>query len=220
MNSYTIPLLIAAVGGLLLSGCATGKVEEPSYLVVADSGGYEIRSYEPQLVAQTRVSGDRKAASSEGFRVLADYIFGNNQSQQKIAMTAPVSQAPENSPDTSQDESTSEKIAMTAPVSQQRDGEQWVVTFTMPAEYTLDTLPIPNNPAVVIVQSPSATFAVRSFSGYARDKKVASEKKALLKALSEDNVEPLGEVVLSQYNPPWTPGFMRRNEVMVPIKTP
>ncbi len=215
MSSYVIPLMVAAIaiGGLLLSGCATGKIEEPRYEVVTGGDNYEIRTYQPQLVAQTVVSGDQKEAASAGFRILADYIFGNNQSQQKIAMTAPVSQAT----DTVNDSNASEKIAMTAPVSQQQEGDSWLVTFTMPSEYTMDTLPIPNNTAVKIKLLPAATFAVKTFSGYAREKKVNRQKASLLEALDADGVTYSGPVVLSQFNPPWTPGFMRRNEVMVEL---
>ena len=213
MTTYAIPLAIAAVviGGLLISGCATGSIEEPKYALVSDSEVYEIREYQPQLVAQTVVSGDQKEASSKGFQILADYIFGNNQSQQEIAMTAPVSQA-------SESKNNSEKIAMTAPVSQQQEGDRWVVTFTMPAKYTQETLPVPNNPAVDIKLLPADTFAVKSFSGFAREKKVNAEKEALLTALESNGVSTKGSVVLSQYNPPWTPGFMRRNEVMIAIE--
>ena len=112
------------------------KVEQPKYQVVESSGNIEIRDYAPMIVAEVDMPGERRDAIGKGFRIIADYIFGNNTAAQKVPMTAPVTQ---------QD---SEKIAMTAPVTQQGDGSTWRVRFIMPSSYTMDTLPKPHNPAV------------------------------------------------------------------------
>ena len=115
--------------------------EEPSYTVIEQSGDFELRMYSPMIVAETQVSGPMDDASSAGFRLIADYIFGNNTSRaggnEKISMTAPVTMEPK-----------PEKISMTVPVSMEQTGEQWRVHFVMPSQYTLDSLPTPNNSAV------------------------------------------------------------------------
>jgi hypothetical protein len=120
----------------------TGKIEEPAYSVKMAEADFEIREYTPRIVAETTVSGEFNEAPSIGFRRLADYIFGNNTKKSEIAMTAPVSQ-----------ERQSEKIAMTAPVSQEKiKDNSWLITFTMPSVYTMESLPKPNSELVTIKQ--------------------------------------------------------------------
>ena len=120
-------------------------VEEPAYKAVLKEGSFEVRDYPPLVVAEVTVSGDQKEAASKGFRLLAGYIFGGNTRRQSIAMTAPVAQA-----------QTSEKIAMTAPVTQIQNANAWVVRFTMPKGYSLDTLPQPNDPQVKLRALPAS----------------------------------------------------------------
>jgi hypothetical protein len=183
-------------------------VEEPKFTRVLRDGDFELRDYPALVVAETSVSGAQKEAASKGFRVLAGYIFGGNQGQQDIAMTAPVAQT----------QATGEKIAMTAPVAQtQRQAGHWVVRFTMPSEYSLSTLPRPTDPRVVLRATPPARFAVLRFSGLARPGTVEAKSKDLLMRLTAQGLRALGPVSLAQYNPPWTPWFMRRNEVMVEV---
>ena len=133
---WLIGVLAAILGGVVLWGPIVSNVELPKYQLVDRSGNIEIRDYAPMIVAETQVSGDRRDAIRKGFRIIADYIFGNNTAAQKVPMTAPVTQM------------GSENIAMTAPVTQQGDGNVWNVRFVMPSSYTIDTLPRPNNPAV------------------------------------------------------------------------
>lgn len=121
-------------------------------------------------------------------------------------MTAPVVQKP-----------TSKKIAMTAPVMQKRDAGTWTVQFTMPSAYTLESLPEPNDPKVQLRRVPASRFAVLRFSGLAKEGEVGSKSKKLLAAATSHHLTPSGPVTLAQYNPPWTPGFLRRNEVMVQV---
>ena len=167
--------------------------EEPDYTVLSQEDDFELRRYDEQLVAQTWVTGDQKSASREGFKVLADYIFGNN--------TAPSGE--------------SGKIAMTAPVSMQKADGQWRVQFTMPSHYTMQTLPKPNNPNVEIVEVPAQNYGVIKFSGLAGSQKVANKTEALQSWMQERNLTITGVPELARYNPPWTLPFMRRNEVMI-----
>jgi hypothetical protein len=124
-------------------------------------------------------------------------------------MTTPVSQ-----------EAGSEKIAMTAPVSQEQTGGQWRIAFVMPAEYTLDTLPQPVDPKVLLKQVPARRMAAITYSGtWSRER--YEEHKALLEAfIQRKKLRPLGDPVLARYNSPFTLWFLRRNEVLVPVQMP
>ena len=205
-------------GSLLTSGAAMAT-EEPNYTVLSQMDDFELRRYDKQLVAQTLVSGDQDSASREGFKVLADYIFGNNTAatggSSKISMTAPVTMQPNNK----KSDSESQKIAMTAPVSMQQDDGKWRVQFTMPSKYTMQTLPKPNNPNITITEVPAQTYGVIKFSGLAGSKKVATKTEELQSWMQTQNLTITGEPELARYNPPWTLPFLRRNEVMIAYKT-
>lgn len=185
---------------------ARADTEEPRFTVVDKVGAIEIRQYGPRLAADVIVQGDEEDARSNGFRPLADYIFGNNTTRTKIDMTAPVAQE------------RNEKIAMTAPVSQTREGSAWRVRFFMPAKYTLETLPKPNNPAVQIVQVPGETMAVLRFSNSRSTEAVAQRTAELLRGLENSRWIVAGAPVTWLYDPPWTLPFFRRNEVAVAVK--
>ena len=177
---------------LLLSGAAMAT-EEPKYTVLKQTEDFELRRYDEQLVAQTWVTGDQDAASRAGFKILADYIFGNNSAANgKIR-----------------------KISMTAPVSIQQTEDKWRVQFTMPSQYTLQTLPKPNNPNIEIVEVPAQTYGVIKFSGLAGTEKVAAKTKELQSWMQAQKLTITGTPELARYNPPWTLPFMRRNEIMI-----
>jgi hypothetical protein len=182
-------------------------VEEPAFKTVLQEGAFEIRDYPSLVVAEVTVSGGQKEAASKGFRLLAGYIFGGNKRRQSIPMTAPVEQAP-----------SSEKIAMTAPVTQIADAGNWIVRFTMPRAYTLDTLPEPNDPKVQLKRLPPERVAVVRFSGLAGKGDVDAKTTELVALTKAHHLGAIGPVSLAQYNPPWTLWFMRRNEVMIPIE--
>jgi hypothetical protein len=200
-------VLLLLLAAATLAGSAMA-VEEPTFTQVLRDGDFEVRDYPSLVVAEVTVAGDQKEAASQGFRLLADYIFGANTQQQSIAMTAPVAQ-----------QAVSEKIAMTAPVAQTRNAAgSWVVRFTMPSTYTLQTLPRPNDARVSLRNTDPARFAVLRFSGWAQPDDVAARSKELLAWVSARGLRVSGPVVLAQYNPPWTLWFLRRNEVMVEVQ--
>jgi hypothetical protein len=199
--------LVFVGGAAVVLGGAAVAVEEPAYQTVVQSGPFEVRDYPALVVAEVTVSGGQKEAGGKGFRLLAGYIFGGNQGQKKIAMTAPVGMQP-----------TGEKIAMTAPVTQMRSAGEWIVRFTMPSQYSLDTLPTPNDPRVHLVQTPPTRFAVVRFSGLAWPDDVAAKTKLLQAWMEKRNLRGTGPATLAQYNPPWTLWFLRRNEVMIPVE--
>ena len=214
---------VLLTSALLLSGAAMAT-EEPNYTVLKQTEDFELRRYESQLVAQTWVTGDQDAASRAGFKVLADYIFGNNTApsgeSSKISMTAPVAMQFEAKQSTTKKNGGSQKIAMTAPVSikqehqQQNDGK-WRVQFTMPSQYSMQTLPKPNNPDITIIEVPPQTYGVIKFSGLAGTEKVAAKTAELQSWMQMQKLTIIGTPELARYNPPWTLPFMRRNEVMI-----
>ncbi len=195
--------------------------EEPNYTVLSKTENFELRRYESQLVAQTWVSGDQDAASRAGFKVLADYIFGNNTApsgeSSKISMTAPVAMQFEAKQSTTNknDSNESQKIAMTAPVSMQQNDGKWRVQFTMPSQYTMQTLPKPNNTDIIISEVPPQTYGVIKFSGLAGSEKVAAKTVELQSWMQTQKLTLTGTPELARYNPPWTLPFMRRNEIMI-----
>ena len=197
-------IIMATLSGILW-GPIVSQVEQAKYTVVASYNDIELRDYAPMIVAEAEVSGERAQAINQGFRIIADYIFGNNAATQKVAMTAPVTQQP------------SKKIAMTAPVMQQASGAAWTVRFVMPASSTLETLPKPNNPAVTLKEVKGKRFAVIRFSGGSGEDNLKQHTHALLDFLSAQQLPPLSEPTYAFFNPPWTLPFLRRNEVMVEI---
>jgi hypothetical protein len=193
---------------ILLSTEQVMATEEPKYKVIETSGAFELRAYSPRILAETLVSGTLDEASSAGFKIIADYIFGNNTSSSntdnKISMTIPVSV-----------QLQSEKISMTAPVSMQQQDGQWLIHFVMPSEYSLDTLPTPNNPAVRLRQMPARNYAVLVFSGFTGPIKVDKKITELMNWLKTKGITPTSEPEMARYNVPWSLPFIRRNEVMV-----
>jgi effector-binding domain-containing protein len=204
--------IVGIVALLLLSaalwGSIVSNVEHPKYKVAERSGNIEIRDYAPMIVAEVEVKGERREAISKGFRIIADYIFGNNTTAQKVPMTAPVTQQ------------GSEKIAMTAPVTQQGGGDTWRVRFIMPSKYTLATLPKPNNPAIELKEIPEKRFAVIRFSGLAGEESLKQHNKELDDFLSAKRLTRLSPPTYAFYNPPWTLPFLRRNEVLIEVAGP
>lgn len=182
-------------------------IEEPDYTVerrLDDSGAVELRRYAAYTVAEVTVPGDAEDAGNAAFRILAGYIFGGNQGARKLAMTAPVTQAPQ-------------KLAMTAPVTQAAAGDGWVVQFVLPRGITPDNAPVPDDARVRIREVPARRVAVVRFSGLWRESNYAEQRTKLDAALKAAGLQPLGEPVLSRYDPPITPWFLRRNEFWVDV---
>lgn len=201
--------------------------EEPKFEIISQHNNIELRRYPAMIVAEVEVVGDMDAASGQGFRALADYIFGNNAAatpsgeneSEKITMTAPVTLTPV--------KTTAQKIAMTAPVvltpanaSASSDmptlqgAQQWRLHFVMPSRYTLATLPKPNNPAVTLRELPAKTWAVLMYSGLNTEAGTQKRIDELGAWLLSQNRTAVGSPQLARYNPPWTLPMLRRNEVM------
>ncbi len=205
------PLLVAVVASAvaaiaLLRGSASA-VEEPPHRVAARDGDFEIRDYPALPVAEVTIPGDRNSAAYAGFRKLAGFIFGANSRKQSIEMTAPVIEARADG-------------AMTTSALAEPAGSSpsWVIRFVMPRGSSLAALPKPDDQSIRLREEPPTRFAVLRFSGLAGDDAIAAKTGELESILKSRNLLPAGPPVVAQYNPPWTPWFMRRNEVMIPIK--
>lgn len=204
-------MIAAIVAVLVLGGVLAGPimsdVQRPDYEVISTAeAGIEIRRYAPMIIAQVTMQGEREEAIGDGFRLLADYIFGNNTVSQEIAMTAPVQQQ------------ASEKIAMTAPVQQQAEGNAWTVSFVMPSEYTMESLPKPNNERVTLKQVPAKRLIAITFSGTNSNENIAEHEQQLKAYIQANNLQTTGQPTYAFYNPPWTLPPMRRNEVMIELE--
>jgi hypothetical protein len=187
-------------------GIYGSRAEQLKYSVIEKRQGYEIRQYPPHMVAETTVQGNYDEALNEGFRIVAAYIFGGNVSNQSIAMTAPVT------------EKQSEKIAMTAPVTEKTEGSSHTIAFSMPAKYTLASLPRPTDSRVRIVEVPEKKMAALRYSWYVTPARIEKLKSRLLDSLTKDKVEIKGKPYYAGYNAPWTPPWLERNEILVEIQ--
>ena len=197
--------VVAAIVTGLLSPMANA-IEEPKYAVVRQYDGFEIREYAPYLVAEVVVPGPADEAGNQGFRILAGYIFGKNKGERKISMTAPVTQAP-----------APAKIEMTAPVTQAAVNGGYVVQFTMPSEYTLDTLPEPLDAQVKLKEVSGGRFAVIRYSGTWSEGNYKQHLEKLERGLEAAGLRTTGSPIYSRYNAPFVPWFMRRNEVWLKL---
>ena len=192
MKKWIIWLLIGIVIlAAVLWGPLMSNVEQAKYDVIETHGSIEIREYTPMIVAEVSVSGDREKAISDGFRMIADYIFGNNISSQKVAMTAPV--------------------------TQQGSKADWVVRFVMPSGYTMQMLPKANNPEVSLKEITGKRFAVIRFSGLAKSNSLETHTKELKAFIQAQDLQAVSKATYAFFNPPWTLPFLRRNEVMIEI---
>ena len=183
--------------------------EEPEFKLVSEEGEFQIREYDPKIIAQVEVVGNFDQASSKGFKLLADYIFGNNLldgGSKKISMTTPVEMSP-----------MAENLLMTSSIMDDQINNKWSINFVMPQEYSLDTLPKPNNPQVSIIEAPKEKYAVIVFSGLVRESSYAEKAELLSNYLEENGFKQQGAIKIARYNPPWTLPFFRRNELMVRI---
>ena len=199
--------ILAIILGAITMPISAGATEEPPHAVVIDDGKFQLREYEPAIVAEVDVSGDMRDASRSGFRPLADFIFGNNTSQSKIDMTAPVTRRP------------SEEIAMTAPVTRAQTGpDAWTVTFYMPDEYTMETLPTPNNERVIVREEPARLIAAVRFSGNGPESSFRKKQTELEVWIDERGYRAVGQARYAGYDAPYVPGPFRRNEVMIEVE--
>jgi hypothetical protein len=204
-----IGLAVVALLGVssLLVAKSAMAVEKAKYTVLEREEDFEIRQYDPQIVAETFVESNLEEVGNEGFRRLYAYISRENTKKQSISMTAPVGQ-----------ETRSEKIAMTAPVKQEKKDNQWRITFLMPAEYALEMLPEPDDERIKLAQEPGRLMAAVKYSGTWSEEGYGENKALLEEYLQKRGLTKAGEPVWARYDPPFMPLFLRRNEVLIPVE--
>jgi hypothetical protein len=203
---------VATLGALAFAGfafgpklLARGRAASPKYEVEADYGSFEVRCYPPRLVAEVTVSGTAREATQAGFRILADFIYGNNTPRTKLDTTCAADR-------------TAQKIDMTVPVDRTGSGDKWSIAFTMPSEYTRKTLPEPNDPRIRIRQVPARRYAVLRFCGVPSEAGVDRMIQKFTRIVDAHKLERTSvKPIYARYDPPWTPGLLRRNEIFLEL---
>lgn len=209
-------MIMAAIGiivallllWMLIGYLPTRNIDMPAYTIIENRAEYQIRRYEAFIVAETGQSGNLSESTSKGFNELFKYISGENIARSKITMTAPVLRFPEGE---------GEKIPMTAPVLKQGEEGAGTIAFVMPPGSTLEDLPQPKSPSVRLRVVPPHKVAVITFSGYATRDAIKEKTAILVRALKRDGIPAASDPLLALYNPPWTPPFMRMNEMMIEV---
>ena len=181
-------IVIVAIIGFVIWSYFVSNVEQPSYKIISDDESIEVREYPDLVVAEVFVEGKRKEAIKEGFRMLADYIFGNNQSDTKIPMTAPVMQ---------------EHVGQ----------DKWLIRFVMPSKHDLENLPKVRNDKVMLKRLPASEYVTIRFSGMTTDSNMDQHAKKLDHYFKTAEIAKGDRVIYAFYNPPWTLPFLRRNEI-------
>ena len=190
-------------------GTNLSALEEPKYSVLKEYENFEIRNYASYLVAEVDIEGSYNKSGNEAFRILAGYIFGDNQSSTKMNMTAPVE---------SEAIQSSEKMNMTAPVFSNKNFNGYTYRFVMESKYTQETLPVPNNSKIRITEIKDRVMAVISFSGRWSQKNFEKHEQILVNDLKNEGIGVASEAIYARYNAPFTPWFLRRNEIMFEIE--
>jgi hypothetical protein len=197
-----LPLAFA----LLAAPMPTRAIEEPAYQVTGKIGDVELREYAPYVVAEVQVTGSATEAGNKAFRILASYIFGKNKGQRKLAMTAPVMQS-----------AVPVKLEMTAPVMQSVAPGAYRVEFVLPAGTTLETAPDPLDQRIVLRQVQPMRVAAIRYSGFWSDANYNRHLAQLEEVLSAAGLAWTGVPIYARYNPPFTPWFLRRNEIWLQL---
>ena len=200
MNMNKILIFITIIIILLLSinfiwGRSNSLLETPKYKLIKKFKSFEIREYETMIIARTLVSSDYSEAASMGFRRVANYIFGDNDKDMKIAMTAPV--------------------LLNSPVDAE---DEYEISFMMPSLYNKENLPSPNSSNVEIIDRNLGLIACVSFGGWATKSKVEKYHQRLDGWIESEGVQAVGKFYVAQYNSPWALPPFRHNEILVRIK--
>ena len=182
--------------------------QEQKYSVETKYPEFEVRRYEACVLADVTNDANFQSAGNSAFGSLFGYISGGNQPNTKIAMTSPVLQEP------------TSKIAMTSPVLQEPAGGSTIVSFVMPAGSTLDSMPVPTNSGVKLRAIPEELVAVSKFSGRWTEQNYLKQLTALEMQIKAHGLIPNGNPRFARFDPPWTPTFMRRNEIQIPVSMP
>jgi hypothetical protein len=212
LNLFLRSIGVVLMINLILSACSVVGVralEEPIYQTQMQEGNFEIREYASYLVAEVFMEGeDFDEASGDGFRILADYIFGNNLSHSASVQMAGKAEA------------ASENIAMTAPVQmdQGEQPDQWRMAFSLPSKWNLETAPVPNDQRVNLREILPERMVVLQFSGRMGVRDLEEKEQELRQWATKQGITVVGSVRTARYDPPWTLPFLRKNEVQLKVE--
>ena len=199
-----LTVVVLAFGAAMI-GPIMSNVEVPAYKILKKEQNIEIRQYPPLIIAEVKTAGSRQDSIGNGFRILADFIFGNNEGEKQLSMNGPITQQ------------QGIKIAMTAPVQQEKTDTEWAISFIMPSKFSIDTIPNPINDRIKIIQIPSKRYAVITFSGRSTEANLTKHTNELEIYMNGSSYSKVGNAKYAFYNPPWTLPFLRRNEVQFEI---
>jgi hypothetical protein len=183
-----------------------GTVEEPTFEVARRMGDIEVREYAPYVVAEVMIEGTAELANTLAFPILAGYIFGKNKGSRPFTKTASVTPAV-----------VPVQFAMTAPVTQTAAPGGYLVQFMLPKGVTLQSAPEPDDARVRLREVAAHKVAAIRYTGFWSESNFARHLAALTAALKAVELRWSGEPVFSRYNAPWTPWFMRRNEIWLSL---
>lgn len=215
MKLTTLGILLVTIGILLTAVWTVAsfyviwRVEEAGYKTVDSTASYEVRRYEPMLVAETELDAQAEEPTTRAFKTLAAYIFGKNEKRRDIGMTAPV---------ITDGKRARETIGMTAPVLVDQDAGPGRMAFVMPSRFTLETLPRPVADNISIREVPERLVAAISFSWYATTSRREQKARELLSMLERDGLTPKSAPVYAGYNPPFSVPFLMRHEILVEVE--
>lgn len=207
LSRYTAPVY-ALFFCLFAAGAARAETqyELPRYSVLQKDGDFEIRAYDPQLVAEITMGGARCDAATRGFRVLADFIFGGNSGETSVNMTAPVVQ-----------EQAPHELAGRSLLPVNEDESVWIVRFMMPSKFTMETLPKPDDPRIHIATLPGHRTASITFTGFWTDSNLEEHVNALQDFVAKHQLKAISKPIYAFYNDPFTWPWSRRNEIIVTL---
>ena len=186
-------LTCCITGALLVGSGLTHAIESLAFDVLDTNNDVEVRRYAPHLLATVRVTGDFDDAGSVAFRPLFDFISGDNASEEKIAMTAPVLQQPD------------------------AESGRWLVSFVMPSDFDQESLPVPSSDVVNVSQQPPMLMAVLQYRGGWSQSRYREHEAKLLDAMSDMSLKACGASRWARHDPPFMPWFMRKNEILIPL---
>lgn len=205
MNNMPFIFTVLVIAFSLISPFSVA-IEEAAYEVLEEDGDFQLRAYEPHIVATTTVESEMTSAGNQGFRILYRYITGDNIAREELEAGGAVEQ-----------ESVGRNIAMTAPVGQEQMEDKWIVSFMMPSKYTLETLPEPKDERVELREVPARTIAAVGYTGFWSEANYERHKDQLKRWLDEREIAIVGTPIWARYDSPFTLWFMRRNEVLIPV---
>ena len=205
---------------LLVAPAATAQVfslEEPSFDILKKSSDFELRSYQPMIVAEVFVQGDVDTAGKTGSRLVKDYIFregaqetaaADQRHREAISMTVPVTM-----------EKTPEKISMTVPVTMESAaGSGYRLHFVMPSKYTMQTLPKPADPRVRLREVPAQKIAAIRFSKFSTEATITEQTALLQDWIGQQGLKAVGKPQFARYDPPFVPPLLRRSEILIAVE--